>query len=283
MGSQALASTPPLAHPNVPDYIEHFVIDDVTLVLVMEEAPGEPLSRRIGIRSVTSDELVAWLVQGLEVLVYLHGRQPQVLHRDVTIHNLLVDGARLSLIDFGAVKASLVSSTTVTSVGTFGFMAPEQLRGLAVPASDLYGLGVSILCAAAGVGPDKLPVDEETATIDVRAIPGLPPAVRPILARMVGLGLNARYPTAARALAELRAALARPEASATPVKAPAPMPDKLPPPSRRALWIMLALAFIGLGIYGIAKQQSALGGFAIFVSLFFVAAAASNDEGDPEG
>ncbi len=37
-------------------------------------------------------------------------------------------------------------------VGTYGYMAPEQFRGAAQPASDLYGLGGTLLCLLSGAG-----------------------------------------------------------------------------------------------------------------------------------
>ena len=44
-------------------------------------------------------------------------------------------------------------------VGTFGFMAPEQLRGPASPASDLYSLGATLLFLVSGRPPSSFPAD----------------------------------------------------------------------------------------------------------------------------
>lgn len=38
-----------------------------------------------------------------------------------------------------------------TIIGTYGYMAPEQFRGQAQPASDLYGLGATLLFLISGI------------------------------------------------------------------------------------------------------------------------------------
>lgn len=62
------------------------------------------------------------------------------------------------LIDFGVAK--LLTNTAINQTGTVvgspEFMAPEQTRGKAFPASDLYGLGTSCLYLLTGVSPWQL-------------------------------------------------------------------------------------------------------------------------------
>jgi hypothetical protein len=63
------------------------------------------------------------------------------------------------LVDFGAVqdtyRSTQVGGSTV--VGTYGYMPPEQFRGKAVPATDLYALGATILFLLTGRSPVELP------------------------------------------------------------------------------------------------------------------------------
>ena len=68
-------------------------------------------------------------------------------------------GGRIYLIDFGGVQAVVTTETLpgTTIVGTFGFMAPEQFRGAAEPASDLYSLGATLLYIISGRLPSAFP------------------------------------------------------------------------------------------------------------------------------
>ena len=58
-----------------------------------------------------------------------------------------------------AAAASDDPASGATVVGTFGFMAPEQLRGEATPASDLYSLGATLLSLVSGRPPSSFPAD----------------------------------------------------------------------------------------------------------------------------
>ena len=62
-------------------------------------------------------------------------------------------GGRVYLVDFGGVQAAAAGDalqTGSTIIGTYGYMAPEQFRGQATPASDLYGLGGTLLLLLSG-------------------------------------------------------------------------------------------------------------------------------------
>src|SRR5690606_3127387 len=98
----------------------------------------------------TSAEVLDVVDELLGVLAYLHALAPPIIHRDLKPANVLrrtVDG-RLVLVDFGAVRDAMqdleLGGSTIT--GTFGYMAPEQFRGDAVPATDLYGVGALAVC-----------------------------------------------------------------------------------------------------------------------------------------
>ena len=81
--------------------------------------------------------------------------------RDIKPDNIVVEGGksggRVFLVDFGGVQAAAAGESFAlgsTVIGTYGYMAPEQFRGAAQPASDLYGLGGTLLYLLSGALTD---------------------------------------------------------------------------------------------------------------------------------
>lgn len=82
------------------------------------------------------------------------------MHRDVKPENIIIEGGKpggkVFLVDFGGIQqgqqdvADSEVTDTGTLVGTYGYMAPEQLRGSARPASDLFALGGTLLYLLTG-------------------------------------------------------------------------------------------------------------------------------------
>ena len=137
-----------LKHPGIPRYLGSFETED-GFCLLQEYKEARPLS---GPRSFTPDELKQIAISLLEILVYLQDRLPPIFHRDIKPENVLVsDDFRVYLIDFGFARIggeNLAMSSV--AMGTFGFMAPEQTRNLQLTtASDLYGLGLTLVCVIA--------------------------------------------------------------------------------------------------------------------------------------
>jgi hypothetical protein len=160
-----------LSHPRLPKYIDHFE-QDGSLYLVMEKMEGESLAtiQKRGAR-LSETDVIRLLHDASDVLDYLHGREPPVIHRDLKPGNVIrrPDGTFV-FVDFGAVRDKLRPEGGSTIVGTFGFMAPEQFQGRAVPASDVYAIGATALSMLTGVPPEELP--HKGLAIDVRAALG---------------------------------------------------------------------------------------------------------------
>ncbi len=153
-----------LNHPQIPEYLEYFHVDtpdNRAFYIVQQLAPGKPLTAWVqsGWRS-TEIEVRDIASQLLEILQYLHQQSPPLIHRDLKPHNIIRnDDGRIFLVDFGAVQ-NVYNNTMLkgyTVAGTYGYMAPEQFRGAAVPASDLYGLGATILYLLTHRSPADLP------------------------------------------------------------------------------------------------------------------------------
>jgi Serine/threonine protein kinase len=95
----------------------------------------------------------------LENLNYLHQLHPPVLHRDIKPSNLIWgEDHHIYLIDLGSVQIQpRTPGSSFTVVGTFGYTPIEQFGGLAIPASDLYSLGATLIHLLTGIPPAELP------------------------------------------------------------------------------------------------------------------------------
>src|SRR5690606_33941626 len=142
-----------LRHPGIPRYRDYFASEESgDYFLVMDRVEGRTLSKELGKPGSFDETRLRALMLGLlDILEYLHGRSPPVIHRDIKPANVIVDEqGRAHLVDFGGVRVATRLDGGSTVVGTFGYMAPEQLHGDAGPAVDLYALGATIVALATG-------------------------------------------------------------------------------------------------------------------------------------
>jgi hypothetical protein len=147
-----------LRHEAIPRYLEHFEHDGA-YYLVMDRVVGESLQeRRARGQRMSEPEIWRLLFELGAVLDWLHGGQPAVIHRDIKPSNLIrrPDGS-LAIVDFGAVRDVLRVQGGSTVAGTFGYMAPEQMQGRALPQTDVYGLGATAVALMSGLEPEQFP------------------------------------------------------------------------------------------------------------------------------
>lgn len=164
-----------LDHSSIPQYLNHFQLEtdsDRAFYLVQQLAPGKSLATLVEEGWQPGQQEVERLAeQVLEILVYLQTLVPPVIHRDIKPENLIYQDqggeGNLFLVDFGAVQDAYHQTTVAsTVVGTYGYMAPEQFRGQANLATDLYGLAATLLFLLTGKPPSELP--ERHLKIDFR-------------------------------------------------------------------------------------------------------------------
>jgi ABC-type transport system substrate-binding protein len=122
--------------------------------LVTEYIDGPALSDYIDEHGPLGAEMLYGLATGLaEALAAIHATG--VIHRDLKPSNVLLTAGGPKVIDFGIAQAqdATVLTGTGMTVGSIGFMAPEQIMGQAVAASDIFSWAVTIAYAASGTAP----------------------------------------------------------------------------------------------------------------------------------
>ena len=136
-----------LHHSGIPHYVDDFVAGtgrSRCLYLVQDFVEGRSLNDEMTNHRYREEEVMEILRELSVILDYLHSLSPPVIHRDIKPGNVMrrkADG-RLVLVDFGSARDFIAAELGASTVaGTFGYMAPEQFQGEAVPATDIYGLG----------------------------------------------------------------------------------------------------------------------------------------------
>ncbi len=145
--------------------------------LAMELVDGGQLRSLAG--RVTWDQQRGLLVQLLDALAHAHARG--VVHRDLKFSNVLLDGNRLVLTDFGLAR-TVDQTATGELAGTPAYMAPELFEGETDvgPWTDLYALG----CVAWGLACGRLPFGSALGVDAFREahLYRIPPRFRPSVA-----------------------------------------------------------------------------------------------------
>lgn len=190
-----------LHHPHLVQLYEVLEWEE-HLIAVMELMVGGDLARRVALEGAQPfARVVEWTAEALSALAFLH--EQQLIHRDVTASNLLLDHQdRLKLADLGlAGRLDRLDDPAggTAGVGTPGYMAPEHAAGAdPTPAWDLYGLGATLRQLLTGVSP----IAERTPA----ALPeSCPRWLCQFVERLLARDPRDRWPTAVEALAVFEA------------------------------------------------------------------------------
>ncbi len=132
-----------LNHPNICT-IHGVEEEGGQMFIVMEYIDGETVKSRIKEKQFSLEELIHVGRQTAEGLVSAHSKG--IVHRDIKSDNImLTKDLRVKILDFGLakLKGSTQLTRAGTTVGTIGYMSPEQIQGENVgPQSDLWSFGV---------------------------------------------------------------------------------------------------------------------------------------------
>jgi DNA-binding beta-propeller fold protein YncE len=168
------------------------------LIVAMRLIQDGDLKKRLRERgALPADEAVGLLGQVAEALDAAHAEG--IVHRDVKPQNILLEGDRAYLTDFGLAKAvgdsGVLSGASIA--GTAEYMSPEQWRGRDVgPAADVYSLGCVLYEAVTGIVP--------FARRDDEAEPQMPRGLDRVIERAVAKNPADRYPSAGATIAAAR-------------------------------------------------------------------------------
>jgi serine/threonine protein kinase len=147
-----------LQHPNIPRYKAAFETEQGSCI-VQEYINGRPLSEIISSQQLfTPEQVKEILLKLLEILVYLQESfTDAITHRDIKPANILIDeDFQPFLIDFGGAKVSEGLGGSTVAVGTLGFMPPEQRFGQFNKTTDIYSLGLTIVCWLTKTEPNEM-------------------------------------------------------------------------------------------------------------------------------
>ncbi|MEG4485601.1 serine/threonine-protein kinase [Microcoleus sp. D2_18a_B4] len=232
-------------HPQIPELLAHFQQERYQY-LVQEFIEGQNLQEELARSGPFSESKILSLLKDLlPVLQFVHDRS--VIHRDIkppniirrrlsqtpTIYTYPTLTGELVLVDFGAAKLVEGLRETGTVIGSPEFVAPEQIRGQAVYASDLYSLGVTCIYLLTQISPfDLFDINQDAWVWRDFLKVQIDPKLSRILDKMIEPSLSRRYKSVAEVLKDLQPQQSAGAGTGAGTGAP-PLPaPKIPVPQR---------------------------------------------------
>jgi serine/threonine protein kinase len=215
-------ATNALNHPNVVRVVDDRCLEAGTYFMATEWIEGGTLrdlmrtlseNRKSYQPLVPAALVVEILAQCLEGLGAAHRRS--IIHRDLKPVNLMINSdGQIKVVDFGIAKDLKSGDLTRAGVlfGTPMYMAPEQVQGEDLDARcDLFALGTLCLEMLSGENPfdddnmqrSLLLVSQGTAPCASELVPGVPPLLDEVIARLMRPDPRERYSSAEEARAAL--------------------------------------------------------------------------------
>ncbi len=204
-------------HPQIPELLAHFQQERYQY-LVQEFIEGQNLQQELARTGPYNENQIRSLLNDLlPVLEFVHSRS--VIHRDIKPPNIIrrrlsqssiiytypTLTGELVLVDFGAAKVVEPSIDIGTVIGSPEFVAPEQIRGQAVFASDLYSLGVTCIYLLTQVSPfDLFDINQDTWVWRDFLKGQFDPKLGRILDKMIEASLSRRYKSVVEVLQDLQ-------------------------------------------------------------------------------
>ena len=194
-------------HDQIPELFACFTQDN-RQYLVQEYIDGQNLAQELKENGVFDEQSIrTLLIDLLNVLQFIHSNK--LIHRDIKPENIIrrkID-SKLVLVDFGAAKYATTTALAVTGtiIGSAEYIAPEQGRGKAINASDLYSLGVTCINLMTNITPFDLYSDAENDWLwrDYLVNNPVSDQLGQILDKLIQFGTRKRYQEATEVLKDL--------------------------------------------------------------------------------
>ena len=259
-----------------------------TEYLVMEYLEGETLTDRLARGALPTEQLLRYGIEVADALDKAH--RQGIVHRDLKPGNVMLTKSGVKLLDFGLAKAieppapqgSLTSLPTRqgltqegTILGTFQYMAPEQLEGKEADArTDIFAFGAVLYEMATGKkafsGASQASLITAIMSSDPPSISTIQPMTPPALERIVGVCLakdpEERWQSAHDLEGELKWVAAAGSQAGVPAPAVGRRKNR-----ERISWGIAALAaaaavFFAIGYFRRAPQPQGVTQFEVFPS-----------------
>jgi formylglycine-generating enzyme required for sulfatase activity len=200
-------------HPQIPTLFAHLEHEG-RQYLIQEFVDGQDLFKELQQQGAFSEAKIRLLLSDLlPILQFIHERN--VIHRDIKPENIIrrrspstsgsVAASSHVLVDFGAAKYVSASGQTGTGIGSAVYVSPEQLRGKAIFASDIYSLGVTCIHLLTNVSPFELmDMDGNWIWRNFLENYSINRTLGNILDRMILVAPSQRYQTAQAVLNDLK-------------------------------------------------------------------------------